>query len=51
MPTVPLDEAVPRRRRLGPFWIEEGYGPLWSAAAIVAIDLALYAAAAILNGA
>jgi len=24
MPPVPLDEGYPGRRRLGPFWIEDG---------------------------
>ena len=51
MPTIPLDEGVRDRRRAGPFWIEEGNGPLWVTAAIVATVLGLYAVAAILNGA
>ena len=28
MATVPLDEGAPNRRRVGPFWIEEGFGLL-----------------------
>ncbi|MHB8719254.1 MAG: hypothetical protein ACYDAC_10250 [Candidatus Dormibacteria bacterium] len=24
MPTVPIDEGAPDRRRIGPFWFEEG---------------------------
>jgi hypothetical protein len=51
MPTVPVDEAVPGRWRLGPFGIEERNGPLWAAAVIVATVLALFAVAAILSGA
>ena len=41
MATVPLDEGAPGRRRLGPFWIEEGFG-------LVGFGLILVAAVAIL---
>jgi hypothetical protein len=51
MPTIPLDEGARDRRRAGPFWIEEGSGPLWIGAAIVAAVLGLYSFAVILNGA
>ena len=51
MPSIPLDEGTRDRRRAGPFWIEEGNGPLWMGAAIVAAALGLFSAAVILNGA
>jgi hypothetical protein len=51
MPSIPLDEGARGQRRAGPFWIEEGNGPLWVGAAIVAAVLGLYGVAAILNGA
>jgi hypothetical protein len=39
---VPLDEGAPGRRRVGPFWIEEGPGALVAAAAIVALFAVLF---------
>jgi hypothetical protein len=39
---VPLDEGPPSRRRVGPFWIEEGPGALLAAAALVALYAALF---------
>jgi hypothetical protein len=51
MPSIPLDEGGRGMRRAGPFWIEEGNGPPWVGAAIVAMVLGLYSVAAILNGA
>ncbi len=51
MPTIPRGEGARGRRRAGLFWIEEGDGPLWAAAAIVVTVIGLYAVAAILNGA
>ena len=39
---VPLDEGFPGRRRVGPFWIEEGPGALLAGAVIVAIFAALF---------
>jgi hypothetical protein len=39
---VPLDEGAPDRRRVGPFWIEEGPGALIAGAAIVVIFAALF---------
>jgi hypothetical protein len=39
---VPLDEGFPGRRRVGPFWIEEGSGALLGGAAIIALFVALF---------
>jgi hypothetical protein len=39
---VPLDEGAPGRRRVGPFWIEEGPGALLAGAVIVALFAALF---------
>jgi hypothetical protein len=39
---VPLDEGAPSRRRVGPFWIEEGPGALIAGAAIVVLFAALF---------
>ena len=39
---VPLDEGAPGRRRIGPFWIEEGPGALVAGAAIIALFVALF---------
>ena len=39
---VPLDEGSPGRRRVGPFWIEEGPGALIAGAAIVVLFAALF---------
>jgi hypothetical protein len=39
---VPLDEGSPGRRRVGPFWIEEGPGALVAGAVIVAVFAALF---------
>ena len=49
MATVPLDEGDPNRRRIGPFWIEEGVGLLWLGAAILIVVVGLYLVAVILN--
>lgn len=51
MPSIALDEGARDQRRTGPFWIEEGNGPLWVGAAIIAMVLGLYSVAAFLNGA
>ena len=45
--TVPLDEGPPDRRRIGPFWIEEGLGLVAFGAAFVALVAALYTLAVI----
>jgi hypothetical protein len=42
MRTVPLDEGPPDRRRIGPFWIEEGLGLVALGGVIVAVVTALY---------
>jgi hypothetical protein len=39
---VPLDQGAPGRRRVGPFWIEEGRGALLAGAAIVVLFAALF---------
>jgi hypothetical protein len=39
---VPLDEGFPGRRRIGPFWIEEGSGALLGGAAIIVVFVALF---------
>jgi hypothetical protein len=39
---IPLDEGAPDRRRVGPFWIEEGNGALLAGLAIVAVFAALF---------
>ena len=45
MPPVPIDEGAPDRRRVGPFWIEEGTGLVIVGAAILLAVAALYALA------
>lgn len=40
--TVPLDEGSPNRRRVGPFWIEEGFGLIAVGALILALVAGLY---------
>ena len=42
MRTVPLDEGPQDRRRIGPFWIEEGLGLVAVGGAILAIATVLY---------
>jgi hypothetical protein len=49
MVTVPLDEGARDRRRVGPFWIEEGGGLLASGAVILLVVLGLYALAIVLD--
>jgi len=39
---VPLDEGAADRRRIGPFWIEEGLGLVLVGALILAAVIALY---------
>lgn len=45
MRTVPLDEGPPDRRRIGPFWIEEGLGLVALGGVILAVVAVLYALA------
>lgn len=42
MDTVPLDEGHPGRRRVGPFWIEEGWGLVVTGALLLGVVIALY---------
>ena len=42
MRTVPLDEGPQDRRRIGPFWIEEGIGLLAVGGVILAAVTVLY---------
>lgn len=49
MQTVPIDEGPQDRRRLGPFWIEEGMGLVYTGAAILAVVTVLYIVAVILR--
>lgn len=42
MAPVPLDEGYPGRRRLGPFWIEEGPGLAVAGAVIIAVFAILF---------
>jgi hypothetical protein len=44
---IPLDEGASGRRRVGPFWIEEGMGALALGAAIVAVFAVLFALAVV----
>jgi len=47
MPSVPIDEGPRNRRRVGPFWLEEGPGLVVVGAAILAVFAVLYALAVI----
>ncbi len=49
MATVPLDEGARDRRRVGPFWIEEGSGLLWIGGLILAAVGCLYILAVVLD--
>lgn len=42
MRTVPLDEGPRDRRRIGPFWIEEGMGLVAVGGIILAVVTVLY---------
>jgi hypothetical protein len=42
MASVPLDEGYPGRRRVGPFWIEEGPGLVIAGAVLLIAVIALY---------
>ena len=44
---IPLDEGPAGRRRIGPFWIEEGMGVVALGAIILAVFAVLYALAVI----
>ena len=45
--TVPLDDGEARRRRVGPFWIEEGLGLVAVGAAVLVVFAILFALAVI----
>jgi hypothetical protein len=49
MHPVPIDEGARDRRRIGPFWIEEGLGLVAIGAVILAVVIALYALAVVLR--
>jgi hypothetical protein len=49
MASVPLDEGPGDRRRVGPFWIEEGNGLLITGGLVLAAVIGLYVLAVILN--
>lgn len=49
MHPVPIDEGARDRRRIGPFWIEEGLGLVYVGAAILVVVAVLYAVAVILR--
>jgi len=47
MATVPLDEGPAGRRRVGPFWIEEGMGLVIAGALLLAAVITLYIVAVV----
>lgn len=49
MHPVPLDEGAKDRRRVGPFWIEEGLGLIVTGAALLTVVVALYILAVVLR--
>ncbi|MGH7722108.1 MAG: hypothetical protein ACRENL_04635 [Candidatus Dormibacteria bacterium] len=49
MHPVPIDEGARHRRRIGPFWIEEGVGLLVVGAALLAVVVGLYILAVVLR--
>jgi hypothetical protein len=49
MHPVPIDEGAKDRRRIGPFWIEEGLGLVVVGAVILGVVIALYALAVVLR--
>lgn len=49
MHPVPLDEGAKDRRRIGPFWIEEGLGLIVAGALLLAAVAALYILAVVLR--
>jgi hypothetical protein len=49
MSAVPLDEGPSDRRRVGPFWLEEGTGLVVAGALILAAVVGLYVLAVILS--
>jgi hypothetical protein len=49
MHPVPIDEGAKDRRRVGPFWIEEGMGLVLVGAVILVVVAALYTLAVVLR--
>jgi hypothetical protein len=49
MHPVPIDEGPKDRRRIGPFWIEEGVGLVIAGALILAAIVGLYVLAVVLR--
>ena len=49
MPPVPLDEGNPWRRRVGPFWIEEGPASVVAGGLILAVFVLLFVIAFLLR--
>ena len=49
MQPVPIDEGAKDRRRIGPFWIEEGLGLVVVGALVLAAVAALYVLAVVLR--
>jgi hypothetical protein len=49
MQPVPIDEGARGRRRIGPFWIEEGLGLVVAGAVFLAAVIALYLLAVVLR--
>ena len=43
--TVPLDEGNPHRRRVGPFWLEEGASTVVLGAVVIGVFAVLFALA------
>lgn len=39
---IPLDEGAPDRRRVGPFWLEEGTGGVLLGAVLLGLFIALF---------
>jgi hypothetical protein len=49
MQPVPIDEGAKDRRRIGPFWIEEGLGLVAAGGVFLAVVAALYVLAVVLR--
>ena len=47
MPTVPIDEGPRDRRRVGPFWLEEGTGLVVVGALFLLVFAVLYTLAVV----
>jgi hypothetical protein len=49
MQPVPIDEGAKDRRRIGPFWIEEGLGVVAGGGLFLIVVVALYVLAVVLR--